>query len=230
MTRIVLIHALRHSPGPIEAAFAELWPEVALTNLLDDSLSADLAEAGRLDDRMTRRFLALGRYAASLGPDAILFTCSAFAPCIEAVRHDLAPLPVRPPYEAMIAEAAAIGGRIALVATFAPTLETMPAEFPPNIEVETVYVENALWALDAGDTEAHDRLVAEALKGRHYDAVALAQYSLARAAGAVAAVVDAPVLTTPAAAVRELRRTLEATPGGQAAEDLAKSPSRRAPC
>lgn len=208
MTRIALVHALRHSPPPIEAAFAELWPEAQLTNLLDDSLSADLAATGGVDRRMTERFLTLGRYAASLGSDAILFTCSAFGPCIDAVRRDLAPLPVRSPYEAMITEAATIGGRIALVATFAPTLETMPADFPRELEIEPIYVEGALNALNAEDPKLHDDLVTAALKGRQFDAVALAQYSLARAAPRLAGVTDAPVLTTPGAAVRELRRAL----------------------
>jgi hypothetical protein len=120
MTRIALIHALRHSPAQIEAAFTEYWPEARLTNLLDESLSADLVAAGTIDARMTERFLILGRNAASLGSDAILFTCSAFGACIEAVRADLAPLPVRRPNEAMITEAVAIGGRIALVATLIP--------------------------------------------------------------------------------------------------------------
>jgi hypothetical protein len=41
--RVTLIHALKHSIAPIEAAFARLWPEARLMNLLDDSLSADLA-------------------------------------------------------------------------------------------------------------------------------------------------------------------------------------------
>jgi hypothetical protein len=161
------------------------WPEAQLTKVLDESLSTDLAAAGTLDARMTERFLMLARYAASLGSDAILFSCSAFGPCIEAVRADLAPLPVRRPNEAMIAEAEAIGGRIALVATFAPTLKTLPAEFPPNVEIEPIYVEGALSALNAGDSKAHDRLVAEALKGRRCAAVVLAQYSLARSASGV---------------------------------------------
>lgn len=223
MTRIALVHALRHSPPPIEAAFAELWPEAQLTNLLDDSLSADLAATGGVDERMTERFLVLGRYAASLGSDAILFTCSAFGPCIEMVRSDLAPLPVRSPYEAMITEASAIGGHIALVASFAPTLETMPADFPPTVEIESIYVEGALLALNAGNLRLHDDLVAAALKGRRFDAVALAQYSLARAAPRVAAVIDAPVLTTPGAAVRELRRTLH-VPGEASLAAPTRSP------
>lgn len=65
--RIALIHALKHSIAPIEAAFAKAWPEARLMNLLDDSLSADLARDGVLNDAMTERFLALGDYAADRG-------------------------------------------------------------------------------------------------------------------------------------------------------------------
>jgi hypothetical protein len=32
--RLALIHALRHSPPPIEEAFARLWPGQTLMNLL----------------------------------------------------------------------------------------------------------------------------------------------------------------------------------------------------
>ena len=48
--RITLIHALKHSIQPIEASFARLWPEARLMNLLDDSLSADLARDHTLDN------------------------------------------------------------------------------------------------------------------------------------------------------------------------------------
>src|ERR1043166_3639604 len=99
--RIALIHALKHSIVPVEASFARLWPEARLMNLLDDSLSADLARDGRLTDAMTERFLGLGRYAAGTGADAILFTCSAFGPCIEAVARAHAPMPVLKPNEPM---------------------------------------------------------------------------------------------------------------------------------
>ena len=90
--RIALVHALKHSIAPIEASFARAWPDARLMNLLDDSLSADLARDGRLTDAMTARFLTLGRYAAGTHADAILFTCSAFGPCIEAVAREHAPM------------------------------------------------------------------------------------------------------------------------------------------
>ena len=105
--RITLIHALKHSIVPIETSFAKLWPEARLMNLLDDSLSVDLARDGGLSEAMTERFLNLGRYATATGSDAILFTCSAFGPCIEAVARAHAPMPVLKPNEAMIEQAAA---------------------------------------------------------------------------------------------------------------------------
>lgn len=207
--RIALIHALRHSPPPVEQAFARLWPEAALMNLLDDSLSADLARDGALNQAMTARFLTLSRYAVDAGADGILFTCSAFGPCIEACRAALRPLPVLKPNEAMVEEAVALGGRIGLLASFAPTLRSMPAEFPPGTDLRPLWVEGALPALDAGDVAAHDRLAVEAAcRLTDCDTIVLAQFSLASAAPAIAAATGKTVLTTPDSAVRKIRHLL----------------------
>lgn len=215
--RIALIHALAHSPPPIEAAFARLWPEVRRTNLLDDSLSADLARDGALTPAMTERFLTLARYAANTGADAILFTCSAFGPCIEACAEALAPMPVLKPNEAMIEEALALAGRtgrIGLMASFAPTLASMPPEFAaaaPGITLVPCLAEGSLAALDRGDGPEHDRLAALAAAAlKDCDAIALSQFSLARAAEGVAQATGKPVLTTPDSAVRKLKRLLGA--------------------
>lgn len=217
MTRIALIHALAHSVAPINDALARDWPDAQRMNLLDDSLSADLARSGTLDAAMTARFVALGDYAATAGADAILFTCSAFGPCIAAVKRRLAALPVLAPNEAMVAEAVAHvgarGGCIGLVATFAPTLASMPAEFPSGVPLRTALAEGALAALDRGDGAAHDRAAAhaaQALQAQGCTLIALAQFSLARARDAVAAATGLPVLTTPGSAVHALRRRLGA--------------------
>jgi hypothetical protein len=213
--RIALIHALKHSITPIEQSFARLWPEAELANLLDDTLSTDLARDGALTPAMADRFLTLARYAASCGADGILFSCSAFGPCIDACARALAPMPVLKPNEAMIEEAVSVagpGGRIGLLATFAPTLATMPAEFAavaPGVTLVSALAAEALAALNRGDPAAHDRLAAEAarlLEG--CDVVALAQFSLASAAPSVAAATGRTVLTTPDSAVRKLRRLL----------------------
>ena len=211
--RITLVHALKHSIAPIEASFARLWPDARLMNLLDDSLSADLARDGRLTETMTGRFLSLGRYAARTGAGAILFTCSAFGPCIEAVAQEHAPMPVLKPNEAMIEQAAAQGRRIGLLSTFAPTLVSMPPEFPRSVEIVPKLVTGALAALDRGARAEHDRLVAEAsLELRDCDLIALAQYSMAPAASLVADASGRPVLTTPDSAVRKLKELFGGAP------------------
>jgi Asp/Glu/hydantoin racemase len=213
--RIALIHALTHSIAPVNAELDRAWPECARMNLLDDSLSADLAASPRgLDDAMTARFLALADYAIGTGVRGILFTCSAFGPCIDAVARRWPETPVLKPNEAMIADAVALGRRIGLVASFEPTLVSMPTEFPAACIVLPELAEGALAALDRGDAPTHDRLVAEAarrLVARGCDVLALAQFSLARAASAVEREVRVPVLTTVGSAVRELRRRVERT-------------------
>jgi len=192
------------------------WPGALRMNLLDDSLSVDLAASGGLlDDAMTARFLALADYAVGTGAQGILFTCSAFGPCIEAVARRHAAIPVLKPNEAMIddavAAASAAGAPIGLVATFGPTLQSMPVEFPPAAVVKTALAEGALEALNRGDKAHHDKVAADAaqrLADEGCRVIALAQFSLARAAPLVAARTGLPVLTTVDSAVRRLRERL----------------------
>ena len=212
MTRIALIHALAHSVEPINAAFARDWPQAERMNLLDDSLSADLARSGGvLDAAMHDRFQRLAQYAVDTGAQGILFTCSAFGPCIEAVAARHASTPVLKPNEAMVAEAASGVGKLGLIATFEATLRSMPPEFPANVSLELALAEGALDALNRGDVQRHDALIAataSALKARGCTRIALAQFSMARARDACAAATGLPVLTTVDSALRALKSRL----------------------
>ncbi|MBM3525969.1 MAG: aspartate/glutamate racemase family protein [Alphaproteobacteria bacterium] len=210
--RIFLIHALRESIGPANAAMAAGWPEATVANLLDDSLSADLAaQRGRLDDAIVRRFLDLGTYAHNSGANGILFTCSAFGPAIEAVRAAL-PVPVLKPNEAALEAALERGPRIALLATFAATIPSMTHELEIMARergivptIMTRVVDGALADLQRGDAAAHDkRIVAAARDHSVADALVLAQFSMARAAAAIGPG-NARVITTPDSAVAKLR-------------------------
>jgi hypothetical protein len=211
--RIALIHALAHSVAPVNEAFDRLWPGCVRMNLLDDSLSSDLA-SGRaiVDNGMTSRFVALATYAVRTGASGILFTCSAFGPCIQEVAHRFPTIPVLKPNEAMIADAVQTGQTIGLIASFAGTLATMPQEFPAGTAAVPVLAEGALEALNAGDPARHDALVVDAAQRAAVlgcGVIALAQFSLARAAPAVAAATALPVLTTVESAVRLLRQRVE---------------------
>jgi hypothetical protein len=213
--RIALIHAMSPSIPPIVEAFSRLWPEATLMNLLDDSLARDLARDGSLTAAMTERFLTLARYARATGSDAILFTCSAFGPCIEACARELPAIPVLKPNEAMIEEAISLTGprgRIGLMATFAPTLSSMPPAFSavaPQATLVPCLAEGALAALNAGDRAGHDAAAVRAATALlDCDVIALAQFSLSPAAAAIAAATGKTVLTTPDSAVQKLRHLL----------------------
>lgn len=214
--RIALIHALAQSVAPINSVFERDWPAATRMNLLDDSLSADLArnlQAGRfaLDAAMHERFVRLADYAVSTGVQGILFTCSAFGSCIDAVALRLTPIPVLKPNQAMIEEAAQGEGDLGLIASFAGTLRSMPAEFPAHVPLRLALAEGALHALSAGDGARHDQLIAEQAKRLAHEGctrLALAQFSTARAREACEQATGLPVLTTPDSAVRALRRRL----------------------
>ncbi len=213
--RIALIHATSLAVVPVNRAFERLWPEAVRMNLMDDSLSADLARDGRLTDAMTRRFETLALYARDCGCDGILFTCSAFGPAIEAAGRACG-LPTLKPNQAMFEQAVAAGGRCALVATFAPSIAPMRAEFEALCHaagrpaaLQTAVVPGAMQALGAGDAAAHDAAIAHVVAGMaDVDLVMLAQFSMASASDAAQAVSGARVLTSPDCAVLAMRAML----------------------
>lgn len=213
--RIVLIHATPVAIDPVQAAFAELWPEPELVNLLDDSLSPDRARDYDLSEEMIERFVALGRYGVSTGADALLVTCSAFGPAIDIMAREFE-IPVLKPNEAMFHAAVARGSKIGMIATFGPSIPTMRTEFEDYIAevgaratLETILVEDAMTALRAGDAETHNRRIAErAPELVDVDTIMLAHFSTSRAQSAVQAKVSVPVLSAPGAAVARLRELI----------------------
>src|SRR5689334_16516325 len=184
--RIFLVHATPAAVEPVNGAFDRLWPQARRCNLLDDSLSSDLAHSGRLDERMTARFLALSRYAANAGANGILFTCSAFGPAIDACKAELA-IPVLKPDEAMIEQALRERARIAVLATFAPSVAAALASFREaadrmgtHADVESIFVADAFDAKKRGDVATHDALVAAAActAAARCDVLCFAQFSM----------------------------------------------------
>lgn len=214
-SRIVLVHAVRVAMQPIEDAFRTDWPEAERVNLLDDSLSVDRSAARDLQPAMFARFRTLTDYAEAIGAAGLLFTCSAFGPAIEAARSGRT-FPVLKPNEAMFEAALAHGARIGMLATFEPSIAPMEQEFRALAEVarsgatlHPVFVPDALDALNAGDGARHDGLIAaRAPELAGCDAALLAQFSTARAAAAVSAVLSCPVFTSPQSAVERLKAAI----------------------
>lgn len=213
--RIVLLHATPVAMAPIQQAFEALWPEAELVNLLDDGLTLDRAKEPQLSRELSDRFVTLGRYGYSLHAQGILVTCSAFGPAIDELAAAV-PVPVLKPNEAMFEAVLQQGQRIGMLATFGPALVTMCDEFDryaaqigSSATLETVLVPDAIDLLRKGDAASHNRLVAEyAPQLSHCDAIMLAHFSTSRAADAVRACVDVPVLTAPHAAVQKMQTAL----------------------
>ena len=215
--RIALIHATPVAIDPICDTFKRLWPQARVTNLLDDSLAADLAAAGKLEQSMIDRFCVLAKYVEAGGADAILFTCSAFGAAIEVARGAVK-IPVLKPNEAMMEEAIATGPRIALLATFEPSLPSIRAELEQlasahqaQIKITTRAVPAALTALQGGDDAGHDRQIAAAAEEfDDCDALLLCQFSMASAAQRIPARRGRSVFTSPYSAVARLKQLLHA--------------------
>ncbi|MBM3358643.1 MAG: arylsulfatase [Betaproteobacteria bacterium] len=214
--RIALVHATPLAIAPIVEAFRKLWPEARTTNLLEDSLSGDLAAAGAITPAIVERFVTLTRYCEGCGADAVLFTCSAFGTAIDAAKR-AARVPVLKPNEAMLEEALGAGRRIALLATFEPSipwlkieLEDLAAHRGTELAIQTRAVPAAITALQKGHADEHDRLiVAAAAEFSECDAVVLGQFSMARAAAGIPARPGRKVLTSPASAVVRLRQLFQ---------------------
>ncbi|MFY0595253.1 MAG: hypothetical protein JXQ85_02370 [Cognatishimia sp.] len=217
--RIALIHATRISVDPIETAISEQWPDAETVCILEEGLSADRASGRATLDELNARIVRLARYAEDMGPDGILYTCSAFGRGIEeaAATSDI---PVLKPNEAMFEAAFEEGDDIVMLYTFKPAVESMEVEFREEAErrdssakMRSVHVAGAREALLAGDGETHNRLVAEAAKALgKVDAILLAHFSMAPAAAVVRSMTDVPVLSSPEAAIKKLQSALRGTP------------------
>ena len=200
---------------PVEHAFRTHWPTAEIVHLLDDSLSPDRAKHAALSPELHARINRLADYAVACGSDAILYTCSAFGEAIEAASQRLT-LPVLKPNESRFEAALVSGRRIGMLATFAPSVDSMEEEFRAlalknqvNASITTLVVADAMAALKAGDADQHNALLAAAALGLpSCDCILLAHFSTSRAQAAVQAVSPCPVLTSPVSAVQKLQRLM----------------------
>ena len=224
--RIALIHATPLAIQPVNASFQKLWPEAKLQNILDDSLSRDLAALGHLTADMVERFIDLAQYAKRVGCQGILFTCSAFGEAIEAAAAATG-IPTLKPNEAMFEEALQVALKakpnsadplnIGLVATFAASIDSMREEVMAMtahmnrvVNLHGVHVPLAMEALAKGQSQEHDQRIAVGIENMPTcDVIMLAQFSMAAAQTWAQTKTTAPVLTSPDCAVIALQHRMK---------------------
>jgi len=214
---IALISATPAAIPPAVAAFAELYPEARLWNILDDRLLQDANEQGSVTQGLADRMTRLISHAATEGADGILLTCSMYG----AVAHAVGELgiPIYAPDDAVF-DAALTGGYSTLLlissgagplADSEHRLAQAAVERGIALDIGANLSNEAFAATSAGDMDAlYSALESTivAAEGRP-DAILLAQYSLAPVASRLAERFGVPVLSGPHRAATELRAAIE---------------------
>lgn len=215
---LCMIHTV---PGLIPVLEPLLAREVrgwAHFNIVDESLLKNTIRDGAPSHATMRRLLGHVASAVEAGAEAILVTCSSLGAATEAVRPFFAQTLVRID-EGMALEAVTGYRRIGVLATLHSTLgpttalieSTARKQGATDRVISSKVCEGAFATLTRGDTDSHDRMVADAIAelADSVDVVLLAQASMARAwerygdAGG-----SCPVLTSPELGMVHLGRVL----------------------
>ncbi|MEU5870461.1 hypothetical protein AB0A73_02755 [Glycomyces sp. NPDC047369] len=212
--RIALIHGTTAAVAPAVDGLAAGFPEAEPWNLLDDRLLPDADAAGGLTPELAERMSRLIAYARDGGAAGVLLTCSMYGPVAEAT--DIG-IPVLAPDQAAFARVARERWPgVLVVASFETAARDAGRRLravADGTEVESATSTAAMAPSRSGDVQGlADALHATVSAGRGYDAVVLAQYSLAPAAELLQDRLGIPVVSGPLAAAALLKSQLTERP------------------
>lgn len=211
---VALISATPVAIPPVEQAFAELFPEAQLWNILDDRLLQSADAAGGLTPELSDRMHRLIRHATLEGADGVLLTCSMYGGALQSADVHV---PAQAADEAAFEAAVSAGYKsVVLLSSAKAPLEDSVERFSAHcqnsgvdITVRGVEAPAAFAAARSGDVDALAQALAEAIPDEtDADAILLGQYSLAPAAARLAELTNLPVLAGPQMAAESLRARL----------------------
>jgi Asp/Glu/hydantoin racemase len=219
---LAFVHTVLSLPPTFAALAEELVPGVETFHVVDESLLTVTRKIGSLTETTRRRVLGYLLSAADAGADLILVTCSSIGPAVDASRSFVR-VPVVRVDEPMADEAVRLGTSIGVLATLRTTLEPTAdlvrrraGVAGKPVEVVSHVCDGAFEALQAGDRDRHDELVAAGVRhlAADVDVIVLAQASMAR-------VVDAlpedqrpvPVLSSPRLGMQRVAELLRTSSG-----------------
>lgn len=215
--RIGLIHTVPSLIPGLDELFASALPGWARFHMADESLLKNTIRDGVLSLATMRRLLTQIWSAVDGGADAVVVTCSSLGGAVEAARP-FCPVPLFRIDQGMAEEAVRRGRRIGVLATLTTTLApttalieaVSAAKGRSGQSIVSRVCEGAFARLTGGDAEGHDQAVATALTemAAEVDVIVLAQASMARALGTLAAPLAIPVLTSPELGVAHIRDAL----------------------
>ncbi len=216
MKKVVCVHTAMALVGPLTETFRELIPEVQVEHIAESSLIKEVIANNAVTPAVRRRLLDYYNAAADSGADIIFNTCSSVGD-IADLGNSISRVPVfridRPMAERAVQEAKRIGVISTLPTTLDPTcrlLKNCAAEAGKEITLVEGLADGAFAAGQSGDSETHDRLIAEAAQriADSVDLFVLAQGSMARMEQRLSELTGKPVLSSPVLGVLGLRKRL----------------------
>nr|WP_321262106.1 aspartate/glutamate racemase family protein [uncultured Sphaerochaeta sp.] len=201
---------------PLSDLMKETLGDYKVMNILDDSMIADIIEAGGMTKAVKRRLYGYYEIACASGAELILNTCSSIGDAVYGAR-DFFPIPIIRIDEPMARRAIGLTDSIAVLATLPTTLdptirllERCAQEAGKSIRTISALAEGAFPAITAGDAETHDRLIAETAKrvADSCDVILLAQGSMARMEKPLAELTGKTVLSSPRLGVEQIKGLL----------------------
>lgn len=202
---------------PMTKIFKEILPEVKLNHIADDSLIQEVIANNEVTPAVRRRLLSYYNAAADSGADVVFNTCSSVGD-IADYGNIYARIPIFRIDQPMAAKAVASADRIGVISTLPTTLdptrrllENEAKKAGREVVLVDGLADGAFAAGQSGDSETHDRLIAEAAAriADQVDMFVLAQGSMARMEQRLSELTGKPVLSSPVLGVEGLRKFLK---------------------
>ena len=217
MIRVVCVHTAMALVEPMTKIFKEILPEVKLNHIADDSLIQEVIANNEVTPAVCRRLLSYYNAAADSGADVVFNTCSSVGD-IADYGNIYARIPIFRIDQPMAAKAVASADRIGVISTLPTTLdptrrllENEAKKAGREVVLVDGLADGAFAAGQSGDSETHDRLIAEAAAriADQVDMFVLAQGSMARMEQRLSELTGKPVLSSPVLGVEGLRKFLK---------------------
>lgn len=214
--KVVCVHTAMALVGPLTELFKQEFPEVEVEHIAESSLIKEVIKNNAVTNAVRRRLLDYYNAAADSGADIIFNTCSSVGDVAD-MAAGICRIPVFRIDGPMAEKAVTSAKRIGVISTLPTTLDPtcrllLNKAKAAGVEVELVegLADGAFAAGQSGDSETHDRLIAEAAQkiADKVDLFVLAQGSMARMEQRLSELTGKPVLSSPLLGVQGLKKQM----------------------
>ena len=219
MRKLGIIHTTSATIDPLKLLAAELMPQVAIMNWVDDSILPELIASNGDLSLVRERWTQYVRFAIKAGASTVLSACSSLGELADEIQREV-DIPVlridRPMAEVAVRSAKRIGVAATISATLGPTARLLQSTADASgkvIELTPLLVEDAYSQLMAGHPEIHNGLLISALQKMvaTVDLIVLAQASMARVLPELPVELQGRFLTSPRTGMQAAAMVLNGT-------------------